>query len=100
MPNNGVEVGGVRVLLRTEYRRIAWLRSLLVSLLQWFPAAWEQEWHVLTVLDSSGTVLAQRRCTSDREARAARERFVESVPSDLHDGDTHSGRWQVLLDRA
>jgi hypothetical protein len=56
----------------------------------------EDDWSVLSVHDG-GTVVAQRRLASRREADAARLRFVESVER-MSNSEYEQADWQAVLD--
>jgi hypothetical protein len=96
MPPNGVEVRGLRVLRTHEDRDPSWLRTFVETLLL---AHGPSTWTLLTVSADTGTVVARRRFTRDRDAEAARTRFVELV-TEMSDDDYAAADWQSLLDRA
>lgn len=77
-PNNGVEVRGLRVLRTTEHRGTAW-GATLIGMVFGDQVEARHEWHVLTVTDAAGEVVATRRFEQRRPAERARTRFVERV---------------------
>jgi hypothetical protein len=95
MPPNGIEVRGLRVLRTYEDRDPSWLRTIVETLLVGSPPI--SAWAVLTVLAGPGDAVATRRFSRDREAEAARTRFVELV-TEMTDDDYATTNWQSMLD--
>jgi hypothetical protein len=82
--------------LRThEDRDPSWLGTIVETLLL---APGTSTWTLLTVSAGPGKVVARRRFTRDRDAEAARARFVELV-TEMRDVDYAAADWQSLVDR-
>lgn len=98
MPNNGVNVHGLRVLHSCEYRRLSRWWNLAALLMSSMSAA-SDDWHVITVTDGAGGIEARRRFETARAADQARAAFVERVTV-LTEDEVEVADLQGLLDIA
>jgi hypothetical protein len=93
---NGVSVRGLRVLYSTEYRRTSIWKTVL-SFVFHDPVAWDDYWGVLTVRNGPRNVVARRRFSREKDAKEARERFVEVI-ADMSQDAYEGADWQAVLD--